>query len=95
MRRDGETRGTGERAQIKTRGWVGEMSCGCAAAVSFPQDERLAQVQHEEQEMLETQSIPLRNYLMRHVMPTLTKGLMEVCNVRPDDPVDYLVSASN
>ena len=44
--------------------------------------------------MLETQSIPLRNYLMRHVLPTLTDGLMEVCKVRPDDPVDYLVRSS-
>ena len=52
----------------------------------------MAQVQHEEQEMLETHSIPLRNYLMRHVMPTLTEGLLEVCKVRPEDPVDYLVS---
>lgn len=41
--------------------------------------------------MLETQSIPLRNYLMRHVMPTLTQGLIEVCKVKPDDAVDYLV----
>lgn len=41
--------------------------------------------------MLDTQSIPLRNYLMRHVMPTLTQGLIEVCKVKPDDPVDYLV----
>ena len=42
--------------------------------------------------MLETQSIPLRNYLMQHVMPTLTQGLIEVCKVKPDDAVDYLVS---
>ena len=41
--------------------------------------------------MLETQSVPLRNYLMRHVMPTLTQGLIEVCKVKPDDAVDYLV----
>ena len=55
------------------------------------QDAQLAQVRREEQEMLETQSIPLRNYLMRHVMPTLTQGLIEVCKVKPDDAVDYLV----
>lgn len=48
-------------------------------------------MKQEEQEMLETQSIPLRNYLMRHVMPTLTQGLIEVCKVKPDDAVDYLV----
>ena len=55
------------------------------------QDAQLTQVKREEQEMLETQSIPLRNYLMRHVMPTLTQGLIEVCKVKPDDAVDYLV----
>ena len=44
--------------------------------------------------MLETQSIPLRNYLMKNVMPTLTQGLIEVCKVRPDDAIDYLVTKS-
>jgi len=47
-------------------------------------------VKREEYEMLETRSLPLRNYLMKHVMPTLTQGLVECCKVRPDDPVDYL-----
>ena len=42
--------------------------------------------------MLETKSLPLRNYLMKHVMPTLSEGLIEACKVKPDDPVDYLVS---
>ena len=42
--------------------------------------------------MLEAHSIPLRNYLMKHVMPTLTEGLIEVCKIRPEDPIDYLVS---
>jgi len=51
---------------------------------------KLEEVRKQEQEMLETQSIPLRNYLMKHVMPTLTQGLIECCKVRPDDPVDYL-----
>ena len=55
------------------------------------QNAQLALVKQEEQEMLETHSIPLRNYLMRHVMPTLTQGLIEVCKVKPDDAVDYLV----
>ncbi len=49
-------------------------------------------MKQEEKELVETQSIPLRNYLMRHVLPTLTEGLVEVCKVKPDDPVDYLVS---
>jgi len=51
---------------------------------------RLEEVKKEEAEMLESQALPLRNYLMKHVMPTLTQGLMDCCKVRPDDPVDYL-----
>nr|CAB3220768.1 adenylate kinase 7 [Phallusia mammillata] len=52
--------------------------------------ERLEEVRRQEREVLELQSIPLRNYLMKHVMPTLTQGLIQCCQVRPDDPVDYL-----
>lgn len=51
---------------------------------------RLNEVKREEYELLETQSIPLRNYLMKHVMPTLTQGLIDCCKTRPDDPIDYL-----
>ena len=42
--------------------------------------------------MLEAESTPLRNYLMKHVMPTLTQGLIDCCKVRPEDPIDYMVS---
>lgn len=49
-------------------------------------------MKEEEKELLETQSVPLRNYLMKHVLPTLTEGLVEICKVKPDDPIDYLVS---
>lgn len=51
---------------------------------------RLGEVRREEQELLETQSVPLRNYLMKHVMPTLTLGLRDCVAVRPEDPIDYL-----
>ena len=53
---------------------------------------RLSEVKRQEQELLENQSIPLRNYLMKHVMPTLTQGLIQACKARPDDPIDFLVS---
>ena len=56
------------------------------------QSRRLETVQREEKELLETQSIPLRNYLMKHVMPTLTQGLKECVSVRPEDPIDFLVN---
>merc|ERR1712154_642878 len=52
--------------------------------------QRLNEVKREEYELLEAQSIPLRNYLMKHVMPTLTQGLIDCCKTRPDDPIDYL-----
>lgn len=48
-------------------------------------------MKREERELLEAQSIPLRNYLMTYVMPTLMQGLNECCKVRPEDPVDFLV----
>ncbi|XP_062595521.1 adenylate kinase 7-like [Saccostrea cucullata] len=52
--------------------------------------QRLNEVKREEFELLEAQSIPLRNYLMKHVMPTLTQGLIDCCKTRPDDPIDYI-----
>merc|ERR1712110_1068088 len=52
--------------------------------------QRLNEVKREEYELLEAQSIPLRNYLMKHVMPTLTQGLIDCCKSRPEDPIDYL-----
>nr|XP_021505096.1 adenylate kinase 7 isoform X4 [Meriones unguiculatus] len=53
-------------------------------------NKRLEEVKREERELLEAQSIPLRNYLMTYVMPTLMRGLNECCKVRPEDPVDFL-----
>ncbi|XP_040529811.1 adenylate kinase 7 isoform X2 [Gallus gallus] len=53
-------------------------------------NKHLEEVKKQEQELLEAQSIPLRNYLMKHVMPTLMQGLNECCKIRPDDPVDFL-----
>lgn len=56
------------------------------------EEERKRQVELEaqEKELLEARSLPLRNYLMKHVIPTLTEGLIETCKVMPEDPVDYL-----
>ncbi|XP_053330585.1 adenylate kinase 7 [Spea bombifrons] len=53
-------------------------------------NQRLEELKRQEEKLLEAQSVPLRNYLMRNVMPTLMQGLNECCKVRPDDPVDYL-----
>ncbi|NXJ77728.1 KAD7 kinase, partial [Trogon melanurus] len=53
-------------------------------------NKNLEEVKRQEQELLEAQSTPLRNYLMRNVMPTLLQGINECCRIRPDDPVDFL-----
>ncbi|KAK2577085.1 hypothetical protein KPH14_005893 [Odynerus spinipes] len=50
----------------------------------------LEKLQEEEEERLCVMGQPLRHYLVRYVFPTLTKGLIEVAKLRPDDPVDFL-----
>jgi len=54
------------------------------------QSKRLDEIRQQEEELLEARSAPLRAYLMKHVIPTLTEGLIETCKVMPEDPVDYL-----
>ena len=49
-------------------------------------------VRSEEDEELLRASKPLREFLAKFVMPTLTKGIFECIWRRPEDPVDYLVS---
>ena len=51
---------------------------------------RLELIDDEEMELLRMQSLPLRQYLVRFVMPTLTAALVQVAKVRPDDPVDFV-----
>mmetsp|Transcript_20165 Transcript_20165/g.48762 ORF Transcript_20165/g.48762 Transcript_20165/m.48762 type:complete len:723 (+) Transcript_20165:88-2256(+) len=52
--------------------------------------DNLAKLREEERQALMNRSKPMRTYLMENVLPTLTKGLQEVAQVRPDDPIDYL-----
>ncbi|XP_056333136.1 adenylate kinase 7 [Danio aesculapii] len=52
--------------------------------------QHLVEVKRQELDLLESQSEPLRDYLMQDVMPTLTQGLIECCRLRPDDPIDFL-----
>ncbi|GJQ87854.1 hypothetical protein Trydic_g1126 [Trypoxylus dichotomus] len=50
----------------------------------------LEKLHKEEEKLIIAQSEPLRNYLMKYVFPTLTKGLIDVASNKPRDPVDYL-----
>ena len=55
-----------------------------------PNNRTLPETRSQEKELLEVRSLPLRNYLLQNVIPTLTEGLIEVCKVKPDDPIDHL-----
>lgn len=52
--------------------------------------QKLELVRNQEQEILRAETEPLRNYLLKNVIPTLSAGLTELAKVRPDDPIDFL-----
>lgn len=59
------------------------------------QRSRLEKVTLYEDKLLEAQTVPIRNYLLEHVMPTLSQGLAHCCQNQPQDPVDFLVCVSH
>uniref|UniRef100_A0A3B4YGR6 Adenylate kinase 7a n=1 Tax=Seriola lalandi dorsalis TaxID=1841481 RepID=A0A3B4YGR6_SERLL len=54
----------------------------------------LSEVKRQEHELLEAHCLPLRNYLMKYVMPSLTEAMIECSKIKPEDPVDFLVLLS-
>ncbi|KZC14378.1 Adenylate kinase 7, partial [Dufourea novaeangliae] len=50
----------------------------------------MEKLKEEEEERLCLMGMPLRHYLVKYIFPTLTQGLIEVANLRPDDPIDFL-----
>ncbi|KAK2864252.1 hypothetical protein Q7C36_003406 [Tachysurus vachellii] len=50
----------------------------------------MLEVKKQERELLEARSLPLRHYLMKYIMPALREGLGACCQVKPDDPIDFL-----
>ncbi|KAM9339221.1 adenylate kinase 7-like [Symphorus nematophorus] len=50
----------------------------------------LSELSRQEYELLEARSLPLRNYLMKYVMPSLTEAMLDCCKIKPEDPVDFL-----
>ncbi|KAJ8007321.1 hypothetical protein DPEC_G00116320 [Dallia pectoralis] len=51
---------------------------------------QVTEVKRQERELLEARSCPLRNYLMKDVIPSLSEAMLECCKAKPDDPVDFL-----
>lgn len=54
--------------------------------------ERMRIVAEHEREQGELAELPLREYLMRYMVPSLTEGLIEICKVLPENPTDYLAT---
>ncbi|XP_068609903.1 adenylate kinase 7-like [Brachionichthys hirsutus] len=52
--------------------------------------ENLSELKRQERELLEARSLPLRNFLMTYVMPTLTQALSDCCKIKPEDPVNFV-----
>ncbi|XP_041830986.1 adenylate kinase 7-like isoform X3 [Melanotaenia boesemani] len=50
----------------------------------------LSEVTRQECELLEACSLPLRNYLMKYIIPSLTEAMTECCKIKPEDPVDFV-----
>ncbi|XP_072308924.1 adenylate kinase 7-like [Eucyclogobius newberryi] len=50
----------------------------------------LSKVERQEQERQSVQTLPLRTYLMKYVMPFLSEALVTCSRARPEDPVDFL-----
>jgi len=54
--------------------------------------ERLRIIGDHEAGRLQLEGLSLREYLMRYMVSNLTEGLIEMCMVMPDNPVDYLAN---
>lgn len=50
----------------------------------------LSELERQEKELLAARSLPLRTYLMKYVMPSLSEAMLACSQVRPEDPVDFL-----
>lgn len=50
----------------------------------------LDEVRQQEQEILNQKSQALKQYITDNLLPALTSGLIDICNTKPDDPLDHL-----
>jgi len=61
-------------------------------ALNKRHNERLRIIDAHEAEQAQLEGLSLREYLMRYTVPNLTEGLIEMCMVLPESPVDYLAN---
>ena len=53
-------------------------------------EERIENIKKDKKQLEQNLGVPTRKFLLVNIMPTLTKGLLEVCKINPIDPIDYL-----
>ena len=53
-------------------------------------EERIESIKKDKEHLEQNEKVPTRKFLLVNIMPTLTKGLLEVCKINPIDPIDYL-----
>ena len=58
--------------------------------IKSARERRAAEAQHNEYEDLSSRSGLLRDYMMTHVMPVVTQGLLECLKTRPEDATDFM-----
>lgn len=54
--------------------------------------ERMRMIEEHEKKQGKLKELPLRQYLMEYMIPSLTEGLIDVCKVLPENPADYLAN---
>ena len=54
--------------------------------------QKLEELKEREKKLLEKKSEVLRRYLSENVIPLLAKGVLNVCQNMPDDPVEALAN---
>jgi len=54
-------------------------------------EKRIEQIRKDKSVLKKLENEKNRKFLLLNIMPTLTRGLLEVCKINPIDPIDYLV----
>ncbi|KAM8832109.1 adenylate kinase 7-like isoform 2-T2 [Spinachia spinachia] len=59
-------------------------------AAQYEEWRNLSELERQEHELLEAHSLPLRNYLMKYVMPPLSDAMLDCSKIKPEEPVEFL-----
>ncbi|KAF4661836.1 hypothetical protein FOL46_005555 [Perkinsus olseni] len=89
LAREEESRRAAEEAEVRRSSSKQAELAGQRAALDVKREAAIARWRAEVSELKKK---PLREYLIEYVVPDLTEGLMELCDVDPDDPIEYIAS---